>query len=51
MDRETTNIAQSQIGFINFIIKPGFDIVHMLLPQTQRLMQGIEENKKNWETN
>ena len=23
-DRKTTNIAQSQIGFINFIIKPAF---------------------------
>ena len=38
MDREITNIAKSQIGFINFIIKPSFEIAHMLLPQIKRTM-------------
>ena len=51
MDRETTNIAKSQIGFINFIIKPSFDVVHLLLPQISRTIEGINENKKLWELN
>lgn len=32
MDRYTTNIAKSQIGFINFIVKPMLDLAIQLLP-------------------
>jgi hypothetical protein len=50
MDRVTTNIASSQMGFIDFIIKPSFEVTAMLLPCLYRLTEGVEANKKHWET-
>lgn len=49
MDRCTTNIAKSQIGFINFIIKPSYETMHSYLPGIQRMLQGIDQNKVEWE--
>ena len=49
MDRCTTNIAKSQIGFISFIIKPSFDIMCGFLPATYLMMEGCEHNKTEWE--
>ena len=49
MDRATTNIAKSQIGFIDFIIKPAFESAHLLLPDIYRNIEAIELNKKQWE--
>lgn len=50
MDRKTTNIASCQMGFIDFIIKPSFEVTSMLLPQLYRFNEGVENNKKQWET-
>ena len=50
MDRCTTNIAKSQIGFINFIIKPSFDVMNTFLPNIHRIIQGVEQNKGEWES-
>lgn len=50
MDRKTTNIASSQMGFIDFIIKPSFEVTSMLFPSLYRLNEGVENNKKQWET-
>lgn len=49
MDRCTTNIAQSQIGFINFIIQPSFEIVTTFLPKTKGIMDNIARNKEQWQ--
>ena len=49
MDRVTTNIASSQMGFIDFIIKPSFEVTVMLLPGLYRFTEGVESNKKSWE--
>ena len=46
MDRNTTNIASSQMGFIDFIIKPSFEVTAMLFPSLYRLTEGVEFNKK-----
>ena len=37
-DRATTNIAKSQIGFVDFIILPGFKATITLLPELQILV-------------
>jgi hypothetical protein len=47
-DRDTVNIPQSQIGFINNIIRPTFELVKALLPNTDSLMNCIEENLNKW---
>ena len=51
MDRETINIAKSQIGFIDFIIAPSWDVLTMMLPNLKPLNDKIKENKKYWEEN
>ena len=50
MDRTTTNIAQSQTGFINFIIMPSFGHLETFLPKTKVFMDQIGKNKNNWDT-
>lgn len=32
MDRETTNMAKAQIGFMEQIVQPSFELLQMLLP-------------------
>ena len=49
MDRTTTNIAQSQTGFISFIILPSFGLMEKLLPKSKLYIDQISINKQNWE--
>jgi cAMP-specific phosphodiesterase 4/calcium/calmodulin-dependent 3',5'-cyclic nucleotide phosphodiesterase len=49
MDRCTTNIAESQRGFIDFIIKPSFGLMVQFLPKAEGIMERIELNKLEWE--
>lgn len=48
MDRCTTNIAKSQIGFISFIIKPSFEIMSNFLPNVTEMLDGCLENSDIW---
>ena len=48
MDRETTNVAASQNGFIDFIIKPSFEVAVMFLPNLSNCIYNIEQNKEEW---
>ena len=50
MDRCTTNIAKSQIGFISFIIKPSFEIMSTFLPNTAIMKEGCIANSQTWES-
>ena len=45
-DRYTTNKAKSQIGFIDFIVEPTFDIIKQFLPNID--VSNIELNKSKW---
>ena len=47
-DRTTTSIARSQIGFIDFIIKPSFAPVIKVFPDLAHLDQACELNKTHW---
>lgn len=49
MDRETTNIAKGQIGFIDFIIKPIYAAGHSFLPKLQVNINNIDANKDKWQ--
>ena len=49
MDRYTTNIAQSQVGFIDFIMKPSYEAACILLPALNRNKEGLETNRGEWE--
>jgi len=48
-DRETTNIAKSQQGFIAGIISPTFTLLVRFLPPLHSLITNIEKNTEKWE--
>lgn len=49
MDKYTTNIASSQIGFITFIIQPSFHMFSKLCLKCEYLLKNLELNRRNWE--
>lgn len=48
-DRNTTNISKSQIGFINFAVKPAYDALLKFVPEINPYMEVIQENLKRFE--
>lgn len=50
MDRFTVNKAKSQIGFIDVIVQPHFEVVKNFLPELQKYVKNLESNKKEWES-
>jgi hypothetical protein len=47
-DRKTTNIAKSQIGFIDFVVYPYFDVLAKLMPQMTYTCHQLKMNKEEW---
>mmetsp|Transcript_20863 Transcript_20863/g.23197 ORF Transcript_20863/g.23197 Transcript_20863/m.23197 type:complete len:135 (+) Transcript_20863:1794-2198(+) len=48
MDRYTTNIAGAQGGFIDNFIRPAFEVLQQILPETSKNIMQMEENKRQW---
>lgn len=48
MDRYTVNTAKSQIGFIDVIVKPLYEVVKCFLPELQNYIGNLDKNKKTW---
>ncbi len=48
-DRVTTNINKSQIGFINFAVKPAYDALMHFIPEINPYMDVIKENLARFE--
>merc|ERR1711988_56320 len=49
MDRETTNIAKCQLGFIDVLVFPLFDAVRSVMPEVDLCCQLLESNKQFWQ--
>ncbi|CAK87723.1 unnamed protein product (macronuclear) [Paramecium tetraurelia] len=47
-DRRTTNVAKSQIGFIDFMVLPYYNTLAQILPLLSDYIDQITENKKAW---
>jgi len=47
-DRKTQNIARSQIGFIDFIIKPSFSAMKKVFPELANMERACDLNKDCW---
>ena len=47
-DRETTNIAKSQIGFLDYIIKPTYELACKIMPKLSFTIENVETNKAHW---
>ena len=43
-------MAKSQGGFIDFVVKPLYEVILNFLPELQPFMQNFEDNKKKWTT-
>lgn len=48
MDRTTVNVAESQDGFINKIVKPGFTILQKFVPDLSQNLNYLEGNIEKW---
>jgi cAMP-specific phosphodiesterase 4 len=48
MDRYTTNIAAAQGGFIDGFIRPAFEVLQQILPETSQNIKQMEYNKLQW---
>jgi hypothetical protein len=48
-DRTTTNINKSQIGFINFVVLPQFNLMFDIMPEIQTYVNNIQINLKYYE--
>jgi hypothetical protein len=51
MDRETTNIAKCQIGFINVLVHPLFMAINDFLPTIKPCIDNLIKNRVFWEDN
>jgi len=49
-DRYTTNFAKSQIGFLNFVINPYFNILTSIIPKMSELTGEIGANVEIYKT-
>jgi hypothetical protein len=49
MDRDTTNIAKCQLGFIDVLVFPLFDAVRSVMPDVDLCCQLLESNKVYWQ--
>ena len=47
-DRAATNVAKSQIGFINFIVLPSFVTMIKVFPELTVCQTACEANKEEW---
>ena len=47
-DRETTQIPQSQPGFVNFILAPLFSTVSEVMPEVNQLELNAKNNAEQW---
>ena len=50
MDRFTVNTAKSQIGFIEIIASPTFEVVKNFIPIFNEFFGNLENNKNIWKS-
>lgn len=48
MDKYSVNLAKSQIGFIDVICKPIFEVLARFLPELDKYLNNCDSNKKEW---
>lgn len=48
MDRYTVNTSKSQIGFIDVLVLPLYEVASKFLPDLSIAIKNMEENKNKW---
>lgn len=49
MDRQNACIPELQLEFIGTVVRPTYEMLCSLFPQTSLFLTSIDENKKQWE--
>lgn len=49
MDRFSVNKAKSQIGFIDVIVQPHYEVIKNFIPEVQKYLKNLSANKSKWE--
>jgi hypothetical protein len=44
-------MAKAQVGFMNFIVQPSFEVFELLLPKVHKMVETCKVNKEKWERN
>ena len=47
-DRANINLAKSQIGFIDFIVLPSFEVFVKFLPKVSKNVEQLKINRQKW---
>lgn len=50
MDRQKACIPELQIEFITTVVRPTFEILANLFPETNLFLNVIDENRTHWES-
>ena len=51
MDRKKRDeLPKMQVGFIDFICLPLYEVLAELLPDLNPLLDGVKRNRQNWQT-
>lgn len=48
-DRYIVNVSKSQIGFIDIIVKPLWEILAIMMPEIKSAIENMEKNKISYE--
>ncbi|CAK76020.1 unnamed protein product (macronuclear) [Paramecium tetraurelia] len=48
-NRYTTNMAEAQLGFIDYVVKPTFSCVQGFLPAFEPYLENLDKNKAKWQ--
>lgn len=49
MDRQNACIPELQLEFIGTVVRPTYEILYNLFPETGLFLTNIDENRKQWE--
>ncbi|KAG4076228.1 hypothetical protein HA402_014777 [Bradysia odoriphaga] len=49
MDRQNACIPELQLEFIGTVVRPTFEILYNLFPETELFVTNIDENRRQWE--
>ncbi len=49
MDRQNACIPELQLEFIGTVVRPTYEILHNLFPETSLFLTNIDENRRQWE--
>lgn len=47
--RKKDELPKMQVGFIDFVCMPLYKVLSEIVPELTPLLEGVQNNKQNWE--